>query len=335
MLPSEIVSDENARSTDYKVQAEKVNLQVVEDFSKDPEGSPITKAMEEEMLRMQGSEKKIDISSSVSEISEEINKEVVDACSYNIDTASEKVETEDTSLQEAQLDDLHIEIIETDSETMQLQRNITTETSPHGEEVESLKHEETPEVVSQLPAIACENKDESEPVEKPHTDEVEEVKEASSTVYECKERCVEEIDETQKSQIVEGSEKGIIKEEIKGPSETVSVCNYEGVDVVIEDEIEVVQAATTGKSEESHHETSTVLLFKERDHGITTTTGHSEDGITKEDGKIEKASAVVFEAHGNVIEKTAVELDAGAYSHGNEASSLKTIDSLTEEVRLP
>ncbi|XP_034705824.1 uncharacterized protein LOC117929600 isoform X5 [Vitis riparia] len=283
---SETVSNENPSATDSEVQTEKENLEVEEDFSKDPEGSPVTKAMEEEMLQKQGSEKKVDVSSSVSEISEEIKEEVIedaDTCSNYIDTASEKVETEETSLREAWLDDKHMKIIETSSEDKTLQTNPTTETSPQGEEVDSIKLEETSEGVSQLPAIACENTDKSETVEKPHADEVEEVKGPSDTVYECKEQFVGEIDETQKSLIVEDSEECIIKEEIKGPSETVSGCNYEGVEAVIEHEINVVQAATAGKSEESNQETSTALFSEEQDHGITATIGYSEDGIAKED----------------------------------------------------
>ncbi|RVX08923.1 Retrovirus-related Pol polyprotein from transposon RE2 [Vitis vinifera] len=283
---SETVSDENPRATDSEVQTENVNLEVVEDFSKDPEGSPITKAMEEEMLQKQGGEKKVDVSSSVSEISEEINKEVIedaDTCSNSIDTASEKVETEQTSLQEAQLDDKHIKIIETSSEDKTLQTNTATETSPQGVEVDRVKLEETSEGVSQLPAIACENRNkESEIVEKPHVDEVEEIEGASETVSESREQCVEENDGTQKSLTVEESEH-IIKEEIKGPSETVSGCNYEGVEAVIEDEIDVVQTATEGKSEEQNQETSKALLSEERDHGIIATIGYSEDGKTKEE----------------------------------------------------
>ena len=282
---SETVSNENPSATDSEEQTEKVNLEVEEDFSKDPEGSPVTKAMEEEMLQKQGSDEKVDVSSSVSEISEKIEEgiEDTDTCSNNIDTASEKVETEETSLREAWLDDKHMKIIETSSEDKTLQTNPTTETSPQGEEVDSIKLEETSEGVSQLPAIACENTDESETVEKPHADEVEEVKGPSDTVYECKEQFVGEIDETQKSLIVEESEECIIKEEIKGPSETVSGCNYEGVEAVIEDEINVVQAATAGKSEESNQETSTALFSEEQDHGITAAIGYSEDGIAKED----------------------------------------------------
>eukprot|EP00261_Vitis_vinifera_P027156 XP_010660862.1 PREDICTED: golgin subfamily B member 1 isoform X4 [Vitis vinifera] len=284
---SETVSDENPRATDSEVQTENVNLEVVEDFSKDPEGSPITKAMEEEMLQKQGGEKKVDVSSSVSEISEEINKEVIedaDTCSNSIDTASEKVETEQTSLQEAQLDDKHIKIIETSSEDKTLQTNTATETSPQGVEVDRVKLEETSEGVSQLPAIACENRNkESEIVEKPHVDEVEEIEGASETVSESREQCVEENDGTQKSLTVEESEERIIKQEIKGPSETVSGCNYEGVEAVIEDEIDVVQTATEGKSEEQNQETSKALLSEERDHGIIATIGYSEDGKTKEE----------------------------------------------------
>ena len=48
--------------TDSEVQTKTVNLQVVEDFSKDSERLPITRAMEVEMLQKQSGEKKVDVS---------------------------------------------------------------------------------------------------------------------------------------------------------------------------------------------------------------------------------------------------------------------------------
>ena len=48
--------------TDSEVQTKTVNLQVVEDFSKDSERLPITRAMEVEMLQKQNGEKKVDVS---------------------------------------------------------------------------------------------------------------------------------------------------------------------------------------------------------------------------------------------------------------------------------
>ena len=53
---------ENSRMTDSEVQTKTVNLQVVEDFSKDSERFPITRAMEVEMLQKQSGEKKVDVS---------------------------------------------------------------------------------------------------------------------------------------------------------------------------------------------------------------------------------------------------------------------------------
>lgn len=271
---------------DPEVQTEKVNLEVAEDFSKEPEGSHVTNATEEEMRQNQGGDKKVDISSSASETSEEINKQAIegrDTCSNNTDTASAKVETEEISCRDAQLDDKQIQNIETGLEDITLQNN-TTETSPQDEDV-NIKLEETSEEVSQLPAIACENKDEeSEIVEKPQVDEVEEIKGASDTVFESKEPCIQCSDETQKRPTIEESE-GIFKEEIKGPSETVSRCHNQDVEVVVEDEIDVIQTAAVETSEEQHQETCTSLssiLSKEQDLGITATIGCSEDGKAKE-----------------------------------------------------
>ena len=53
---------ENSRMTDSEMQTKTVNLQVVEDFSKDSERFPITRAMEVEMLQKQSGEKKVDVS---------------------------------------------------------------------------------------------------------------------------------------------------------------------------------------------------------------------------------------------------------------------------------
>ena len=73
----------------------------MEDFSKDSKRFPITKAMEVEMLQKQSGKRKVDVSGSVSEISKEINKEVIEdasTCSNNIDAASEEGKTEESSL---------------------------------------------------------------------------------------------------------------------------------------------------------------------------------------------------------------------------------------------
>ena len=53
---------ENSRMTDSEMQTKTVNLQVIEDFSKDSERFPITRAMEVEMLQKQSGEKKVDVS---------------------------------------------------------------------------------------------------------------------------------------------------------------------------------------------------------------------------------------------------------------------------------
>ena len=228
------------------------------------------------------SERAVDFSHSISEVSEEISKPVIqeaETCCNKLDTASKKVETEATCSWEAQPDEKPLKGTESTSE----EKSITTgETSPQGEEGESMKLEEATEFMSKLPAIPGENADkESSTMEKSHVDEVEETKDDSETVSESKEQCVEEIDGTQKSLTVEESE-GIIKEEIKGPSETVSGCNYQVVESVIEDEIKIVQTATTGESKEQHQETSKAPLPKEQDDGIIATINNLEDGKMEE-----------------------------------------------------
>ena len=215
----EPVSSENLGVTDPNMPAENLNLEV-EDSSKEPKGSPITEALEEEMSEKQDGEKAMDVLSSVSEMQEEnIKEEIMEKAdiSYSkLDAASEKGETEESSSQEAQLDDEPVKIIETSSEDKTLQTNTITETSPQAEEVDRMKLEETLELVSQLPAKACENTNkESETVERPIADEIEETTGASDTVSESKEQCAEEIDETQKSLSQEKSEEDILKNKSK------------------------------------------------------------------------------------------------------------------------
>ena len=234
------------------------------------------------------SERAVDFSHSISEESEEISKPIIqeaETCCNKLDTASKKVETEATCSWEAQPDEKPLKGTERTSE----EKTITTgETSLQGEEGESMKLEEATEFMSKLPAIPGENADkESSTMEKSHVDEVEETKGDSETVSESKEQCVEEIDGTQKSLTVEESE-GVIKEEIKGPSETVSGCNYQVVESVIEDEINVVQTATTGESKEQHQEISKAPLPKEQDDGIIATISNLEDGKVEEGENTQK-----------------------------------------------
>lgn len=255
---------------DSKVQTEE-SQEVVEDFSKDLEGSLITKTME----------KKVNVSSSLSEISE-ADKQVTagtDACSNNMNTTSEKVETEDTSLQEAQSDDREIKITQTSSEDKTLRTNNITETSSQ-DEVDNIMLEETSEEVSQIPAT---NK-ESEIIEKPPVDKVEETKGASDIVSESREPLIEDNGGMPKRLTVQESE-GISKEEIKGPSDTVFGSTNQGVEAAVEDKTDVFQVATMGKSGDSHQETSKVLFSEEQDHGMTVVIECLEDVIAKKDEK--------------------------------------------------
>lgn len=123
----DIVPGKNLRAADLNTQIEKVNQDAAEDFSQDLEGSLIIKALEEQMPQVEDSEQPVDISSSIYEISKE--------------TASEKAETEGTSMQEAQLNDKHINIIETSSEDKELKTKTTFETHPE-DVVSSLQPQE-------------------------------------------------------------------------------------------------------------------------------------------------------------------------------------------------
>ena len=283
---AEAVSNENLRAIDSNMQTERLNSEVAEYLSKDPEGSPISQALQEEMSQKQTSEKTVEITISVSEMSEESFKDEIikeaDTCS-KLDTAPEKVVTEETSLQEVQLDDKPLKGIETSAAEKILPTNTTTESSLQGEEVDSLKVE-TSELKSRLPTIACESADkESKTVEKPHADEVEEPKGPTDTVSESREQCVENIVETRESLTLQKSEENIIKEEIKGPSDTVSECTYQSFEAVIEDEITADQTIEAENPEEQLQEMSTALVSEEQEHGISTITTKLDYENTVED----------------------------------------------------
>ena len=284
MQVQEPVSSENLGVTNPNMQTENLILEV-EDLSKEPEGSPITKALEE-VSEKQNDQKAMDVPSSVSEMKENIKEEIVEKVDISyckLDTESEKGETEESSLQEAQLDDKPLEIIETSSEDKILQTNNTTETSQQTEEVDCMKLEETLELVSQLPPNGCESTNkEGETVEKPNADELEEIAGASDKVPQSKEQCAEEIDENQKSLALEKSDEDIIKEQIERAFEMESELKYQGAEAVIEEEIIAGQAIKAEVPEEQLEEVSTAILSEEQEHGIHTTIGKSEDENIKE-----------------------------------------------------
>ena len=285
MQVQEPVSSENLGLTNPNMQTENLILEV-EDLGKEPEGSPITKALEEEASEKQNDQKAMDVPSSVSEMKENIKEEIVEKVDISyckLDIESEKGETEESSLQEAQLDDKPLEIIETSSEDKILQTNNTTETSQQTEEVDCMKLKETLELVSQLPPNGCESTNkEGETVEKPNADELEEIAGASDKVPQSKEQCAEEIDENQKSLALEKSDEDIIKEQIERAFEMESELKYQGAEAVIEEEIIAGQAIKAEVPEEQLEEVSTAILSEEQEHGIHTTIGKSEDENIKE-----------------------------------------------------
>lgn len=281
----EPVSSENLGVADSNMPTENLNLEV-EDLRKEPEGSPDTKALEEETSEKQNDQKPMDIPGSVSEMNEIFKEEIMeraDISNDKLDTESEKGETEESSLQEAELDDKPLEIIETCSEDKILQTHTTTRTSQQAEEVDCMKLKETLESASQLPANVCESiNKESKTVEKPNAEEIEETTGDSDTVTESKEQCAEEIDENQKSIALEKSDEDIIKEQFKGVSEMDSESKYQGVESVIEEEIIAGQAIEAGKPEEQLEEVPTSILSEEQEHEIHTIIGKLEDENIKE-----------------------------------------------------
>lgn len=216
------------------------------------------------------SERTVDSANTISEVPEEINKETLqeaETCYNKFRTATETVETEETSSWEAQLDENSVQGIKTSSKEKTQQTSAGT--SQQDEVGESVKPEETTELMSQLLVIAGDNADEeSNIVEKLH-------------IFESREECVEENVDTQKTLNAEELE-GISKEEIKGASETVTECNYQDVKEDIKDEIDVIQMDSAGKSEDRHQETCTALPSEEWDLGITATIGYPEHGKEKE-----------------------------------------------------
>lgn len=274
------ISNENLGVTETNMPIENLNFKA-EDLSKEPKGSSITKALGEEMLEEQDDEKAMNVHSS--EMQEEDIKEIMekaDIPNSKLDTASEKGETEESSSQEAQLDDNALKIIESSSKDKALKTNTFAENSPQDEGVDCVKHEETLELVSQLPAHAFDDANKvSETVENPHTDEIEETK-GASTVSESKEQCAEENDETQNSSTE--PEVDIIKEQVKGAPEIEPESKYQVIESVIEEEIAAGQAIKSEEQEEQLEEVSTTILSKQQEHGINTIIENAEDENIKE-----------------------------------------------------
>ena len=282
---AEAVSNENLTAIDSNTDAEIMNSVVAEYLSKDPEGSPVSEALQEEISQKQASEKTVEVTISVSEMSEEsFDEETIkeaNSCCSNL--APEKVVTEETSLQEGQLDDKPLRGLDTSAAEKTLSTNTTTECSLQDEEVDSMKVEETSELMSRLPTLACESADkEGKTVERPHADVVEEPRGTSDTVSESREQCVENFVEIQESLTLENSEDNIVKKEIKGPADGVSECTNQSFEAATENEVTADQTIEAEKPEEQLQEMSAALVSEEQEHGISTITRKLEDENTVE-----------------------------------------------------
>lgn len=266
----EVLLNENLSAIYSNMQTETTNLEV-----KDPEGSPISEILQEEISEKQASEKTAEVTNSVSEMPEKffrgktINE--ADTCCSKLDTTSETEVAIEVSLQEGQLDDTPPKGIQTSA----AEKITTAESSPQSEEIDSLKFEEASALKPQLPTVACERADKDKIiVENPDADEVEEL---SHTVSESRELHIEKIVEIQESPALEKSEKNIIKEEIKGSSEKVSECKSPSSEAFSEDEISANQTIEAEKPKVQLQETYIALISEEKDHGISTKTRVLED----------------------------------------------------------
>ncbi|KAA8530199.1 hypothetical protein F0562_004908 [Nyssa sinensis] len=224
---------ESLKATNSNEDTETTRLKVAEDLKWEAEASPLTRASEEEMKK--SSKKPVDVTNS---ISEEENMEVAGDCNEKTDTAPTVV-MEDISLREVQHDDKSLKAFDTSSDTKSPEITKTTETSPRGEEVDSVKLEETSGMVSQLPTIEHENADKkSEKLKKSDadTDEIEvdvEESKMSDVVSETKDQSVEEILESGTSLIV-GTTDTV---EIKEVPQRISEPQHQGVEATTDGEM--------------------------------------------------------------------------------------------------
>ncbi|KAF8390483.1 hypothetical protein HHK36_025009 [Tetracentron sinense] len=252
---SDVISTEqNFKATDSDEKTQTMNFKDDGDSNKKPESSPVKEASKDELIQKEGNENLVDVSSLVSKASKDnITEEILeekDNRNDKLDTASVTVLTEETNFREAESGEKLVEAFDTGSKEESLETDETTQTSLHSEEVESMKHGETSNLVSQLPTVEGENAYKELTVEKLEADEVEkEIPQASDAVSESENQCFEAI---------------------------------------IEAETPTGWTLLADKAEEKLQKSSSSLISEKQELGMTTTMEKIKDEILNEDGTQKK-----------------------------------------------
>lgn len=219
-------------------------------------------------------------------------------------SSSEAIEV--TSLGELQLNDEQVEAPET---------NKTGDASQQDAEFDSIKHEETSILVSQLPIHEYEKEESANiPVEKSDANDVDvEEAEIPDTMAQSEDQAVKEIHETGTSLTEGGADTNETENHISGVPEALSELINPCFETSRDDEMTPVQTLRTEKIEEELQVPSSPLLSKEED-GETSI----EKGITDKDGT-EVGSLELQDNSGSVLQ-----LPVTAFNSPNDVTEEKS-----------
>ncbi|KAL0014384.1 hypothetical protein SO802_001453 [Lithocarpus litseifolius] len=252
----------------------------------------------EEEIQDEGIVKPEGVSITVAKDSFEYIKEEikVDNIGDKTENATAEVVTAEPSSVEAQLNDKSTEDTISDDRV----KTSTRESKPPAEEVASMKLEKTSSnLPSQLLNVATKNEEkESETLENPDANEVEETKTASDAVFESKYEGVKETGETGGSLKVEKLDAADI-EEMKETSEISSKSKALGLVEVSEDEVIADQTLPAGNLGEQIQPSSS-FLSREEQHGTTITVKRTEEENMKE---VKTPSGEVQKQEGSTLDQ--------------------------------
>ncbi|XP_050271118.1 uncharacterized protein LOC126714798 isoform X43 [Quercus robur] len=252
----------------------------------------------EEEIQDEGIVKPEGVSITVAKDSFEYIKEEikVDNICDKTENATAEVVTAKPSSVEAQLNDKSTEDTISDDRV----ETSTRESNPPAEEVASMKLEKTSSnLPSQLLNVATKNEEkESETLENPDANEVEETKTASDAVFESKYEGVKETGETGEILKVEKLDAADI-EEMKETSEISSKSKALGLVEVSEDEVIAGQTLPEGNLGEQLQPSSS-FLSREEQHGTTVIVKRTEEENMKE---VKTPSGEVQKEEGSTLDQ--------------------------------
>ncbi|KAG5534872.1 hypothetical protein RHGRI_022857 [Rhododendron griersonianum] len=301
---------------------ETMEAKSAQDLNQESEASPMAEVSEDETKNI---EKPVDVSSLVSEESDEKMKEEkiddMEICDDETDTAPTVV-TELSSLGEVQLNDEPVKVLDTSSHAESLQ---TTKTADAGEE----ELEETSIIASQFPIQEHENGDNANiHVEK--SDVEVEAPEIPDSVSQTEDQAVKENHETGPSlNVIDDGTKEIVNQIREVPEGLLEPTNQHA-DAARDDEITPGQTPQAEKTEEQLQVPSSGLLSEEQESETTTGIGK---GSTNEDAMEE---AKMRQAEVSMIRE---ELDTTSEGEGienqvqgeeNRVRDLSTVSSAEE-----